>query len=253
MLLRTVSSDRAVHDIEQLRYYATEPDEFGREADEEAVLSQIVANAIKTELDNELGDAGVLSLSATWDSALMWSHYADEHRGICIEYDTRDQGHPRLEKVNYKAARAVKASDLWLWKAKGDEAAKRRVFDTYYYSKSWEWHYEKEWRDVSENNGVRSLPFQITAVLFGLRCDPSVIKSMVKLLAGYPQIKLWQMLPKNDSFELRRQIVNRDEIEQSGIRQPSFLLFKDIIWDDDFEKVDELDPPDLPADWVSGS
>lgn len=44
----------------------------------------------KRGLDSELGNEGVLTLSATWKSGLMWSHYADEHRGICIEYDTRD-------------------------------------------------------------------------------------------------------------------------------------------------------------------
>ncbi|MDP1620228.1 MAG: DUF2971 domain-containing protein [bacterium] len=30
---------------------------------------------------------GVLSLSATPSHMLMWSHYADHHRGFCVEYD----------------------------------------------------------------------------------------------------------------------------------------------------------------------
>lgn len=101
----------------------------------------------------------------------MWSHYADEHRGICIEYDTRDQNHPRLDQINYKAPRAVKTSDLWRWKARNDDKAKKRVIDTYFYSKSSEWRYEKEWRDVSEKSGVKGVPFRITALLFGLRWD----------------------------------------------------------------------------------
>lgn len=30
---------------------------------------------------------GVVSLSARWDSILMWSHYADHHRGFCIGFN----------------------------------------------------------------------------------------------------------------------------------------------------------------------
>ena len=31
---------------------------------------------------------GVCALGERADSILMWSHYADEHAGICIEFDT---------------------------------------------------------------------------------------------------------------------------------------------------------------------
>jgi len=30
----------------------------------------------------------VCSFSGTQYSIIMWSHYADQHRGFCIEYDT---------------------------------------------------------------------------------------------------------------------------------------------------------------------
>ncbi|MDR6114119.1 MULTISPECIES: DUF2971 domain-containing protein [Sphingomonas] len=242
MLLRTRSEKEAEGDISRLRYYSTEYGDYRKDETVESYLKTIVANKIKDELDDELGNEGVLALSSTWASALMWSHYADEHKGICIEYDTRDQDHPRLAPVNYRAPRAVKTSDLWLWKAKGDNFARQRVFDTYFYSKSSEWKYEKEWRDVSDKSGVRGVPFRITAILFGLRCDPSIITSFVRLLSDHPKIKLWQMLPKDDSFALRREQVDREEVQRAGIREPSFLLFKDLVWDENLELVDELKP-----------
>lgn len=37
---------------------------------------------------NELGKMSVLSFSARNDSILMWSHYADLHKGFCIGYKT---------------------------------------------------------------------------------------------------------------------------------------------------------------------
>ncbi len=204
---------------------------------------RMLANDIKRELDTELGNEGVLSLSATWKNGLMWSHYADEHRGICIEYDTGDQEHPRLASVNYKGPRAIKTSDLYRWKVRDNSDAKERVMRTYFYTKSGEWRYEREWRDVREKSGVTEVPFRTTAILFGLRCNSTVIKSVVKLLSDHPRIKIWQVLPKDDGFGLRRRQVDRDEIEALAIREPGFLMFKDIVSDDeDLEELEDLGP-----------
>ena len=244
MISRRKGEYEARGEIGRLRYYSSQYGDYQTDPKVDSYLTRTLANAIKRELDLELGEEGVLSLSATWKSGLMWSHYADEHRGICIEYDTRDQAHPRLKAVIYKGPRAIKTRDLYRWKLRNDPAAKEQVFKTYFYTKSNEWKYEKEWRDVSESNGVADSPFRITAILFGLRCDGSVIKSIVKLLNEHPQIKIWQVLPKNEEFGLRRYLVDRNEIDAMAVQEPSFLMFKDIVFDDanDHDEFEELGP-----------
>lgn len=243
MLLKRKPEEEARNDIGYLRYMSSEYGDYKTEPEVENYLMRMVANDIKRELDAELGNEGVLSLSATWKSGLMWSHYADEHRGVCIEYDTRDQQHPRLGSVDYKGPRAIKTSDLYRWKVREDTNAKDRVLKTYFYTKSGEWRYEREWRDVRELSGVTEVPFRTTAILFGLRCDSTVIKSVVKLLNDHPAIKIWQVLPKEDGFGLRRYLVDRDEIEALAIREPGFLMFKDIVWDDEaLEELEDLGP-----------
>lgn len=251
MLLKRKSEEEARSDIGYLRYMSSEYGDYKTEPEVENYLMRMVANDIKRELDAELGNEGVLSLSATWKSGLMWSHYADEHRGICIEYDTRNQLHPRLGSVDYKGPRAIKTSDLYRWKVREDADAKERVVKTYFYTKSGEWRYEREWRDVRDESGVTEVPFRTTAILCGLRCDSTVIKSIVKLLSDHPAIKIWQVLPKDEGFGLRRYQVDRDEIEALAIREPGFLMFKDIVWDDDgLEELEDLEPaleiPDQP-------
>lgn len=248
LLIQKEDRQSAANQIGYLRYLSTEYGDYETDAQVENYLKRLLASDIKTAVDKELGNAGILSLSATWRSALMWSHYADEHRGICIEYDTRDQEHPKLRSVSYRAPRAIKTSDLWRWKMRDDAAAKDIVLQTYFYSKSSEWKYEKEWRDVADASGPKDLPFRMTAIHFGLRCDASVITSIVKLLNDHEQIKLWQILPKEDSFRLRRTLVDRREIDAIGVREPAFLMFKDVVWPD----VDEQDVPganaaDVPA------
>ncbi|HEY1928277.1 MAG TPA: DUF2971 domain-containing protein [Caulobacteraceae bacterium] len=136
LLQRRKEKSEAAREVNRLRHMSSEYGDFRTNKDVDAYLVQILASRIKDELDDEFGQSGVLSLSATWSSGLMWSHYADEHRGICIEYDTRDQDHPHLAPVSYRAPRAIKTSDLIRWKARDDEAAKRRVIQTYFYAKS---------------------------------------------------------------------------------------------------------------------
>lgn len=241
MRSRRYERDEAAERIGYLRYMSTEYGDYRSEPKVEAYLSRMLATEIKDELDDELGNAGVVSLSETWKSALMWSHYADEHRGICIEYDTTEQAQPRLAPVNYKAPRAVSTTDLWAWKMRDDPAAREQVMQTYYYAKSAEWKYEREWRDVREKSGSASVPYRMTAVHFGMRCDVSVITTVVKLLTDHPEIKLWQIWPKDESFKLRRRAVPRDEIEAVGVREPAFLMFKDLV----FPTNDEEQPPEV--------
>ena len=47
-------------------------------------------------IDNRFG---IASLTTRYDDALMWSHYASSHAGICIEYDFKDYIE-QLDKTN---------------------------------------------------------------------------------------------------------------------------------------------------------
>jgi hypothetical protein len=253
LFLQTRDRDTASRDVGYLRYLSSEHGNYLTDPDVEDYLKRLLASDIKRELDSELGNAGVLSLSATWQSALMWSHYADEHRGICIEYDTTDQEHPHLGPVNYTAPRAIKTSDLWRWKMRDDAASADKVRQIYFYSKSSEWKYEREWRDVATTSRAVSVPFRMTAIHFGMRCDSAVVTSIVKLLADDRTTKLWHIRPKDDGFKLRRSLVDRDEIEAIGVREPSFLLFKDVVWPDlDEPAQPEPDSDDIPPVEIPG-
>ena len=246
MLQRRFDKAKAAEKVNYLRYLSTEYGDYETDKGVEAYLVRMLARDIKAELDDEFSRRGVLSLSATWSSALMWSHYADEHRGICVEYNTTDQEHPNLGPVSYRAPRAVKASDLVRWKGRDDQAAKARVIQTYFYAKSAEWKYEKEWRDVRDDNGVRELPFRISAIYFGLRCDIAVISSMVRLLNDKPQVKLYSIYPREETFQLRRRLIDRDEIDATAISEPGWLMFKDVVWDEEFDDLPESGTEVLP-------
>jgi len=194
----------------------------------ESYLKRLLGLKIERLLAAKLGGKGVLSLSEVWDSALMWSHYADHHRGICIEYDTTELSHPDIGAVNYGTSRNIKASDLIKWQLEGCAEAGKRVTSTHFFAKAPDWRYEKEWRDIAPASGVCPSRFRVTGVHFGFRCDSSVLTAIVKLYSGHNAIDLYEVY-LDDSFRLLRRDVDRDEIEACGISESRLLMFKDEV------------------------
>lgn len=80
-------------------------------ADNLARDSEADRDRILEDHQSSIDQLGVLSLSARWDSILMWSHYSDCHRGLCVEFrvdiDSTPFGSSLLtsaEAVDYSAA-----------------------------------------------------------------------------------------------------------------------------------------------------
>jgi hypothetical protein len=204
--------------------------EHGDYLTDDRCLKKLLAEKIMPLLHNEMANKGVFSLSETWQSPLMWSHYADEHRGICIEFDTTDVPHPYIGAVDYCRLRSVKASDIIDWKLQGSADAARRVYDTYFFAKAPEWKYEKEWRDIREPVGNADAGFSITSIYFGLKCEAAVITSVVKLLhSATRSIAFYQIYSRDGSFKLHRRQVDPNEVVALGVRSSAMLDFKDVI------------------------
>lgn len=118
-------------------------------------LNSLDANAERSKrLEDFMGLHGIVSLSETADNLLMWSHYADEHKGAVVELliDERAPfktfnitGCPAssdatFSKVNYRKRRNYPIGDT----ADPLESIKKH----YYLTKSDEWIYEKEHRFI---------------------------------------------------------------------------------------------------------
>lgn len=106
---------------------------------------------------------GVLALTEVRDNILMWSHYSDGHRGICIEFEVSDQ-----TLVLGKAERVTYSGDLPKFTIElpslGD------AWRTAALTKSLHWEYEHEWRvvDTLHGAGSRQIPTEaITGVIVG--------------------------------------------------------------------------------------
>ncbi|WP_311238478.1 MULTISPECIES: DUF2971 domain-containing protein [unclassified Xanthomonas] len=184
--------------------------------------------AAKREIDGRvreiLGSRGMLTLSSRWDSPLMWSHYADSHRGFCIEYDATNHRCQHLAPVDYASDRGVKLSDIAGWKLQNDERALRAVVESAYFRKSPDWAYEEEWRDVSRGFGAGCAPFDICGITFGMRCPRHVMTALMLVFSGHKvKPNFYEASFKPGSFEMSRNLVDPNEV--AHIRPSGAMVF----------------------------
>jgi hypothetical protein len=67
---------------------------------------------------------GVLCFSKDWQNPVLWSHYADKHRGICLGFCVPDKW---LTEIKYSAERLA-ANEDWL---QAKDAAKEKTVLTF--------------------------------------------------------------------------------------------------------------------------
>lgn len=82
---------------------------------------------------------GVLCLTESSASLLMWAHYAASHKGFALGFDARHPWFAGARPVLYDPERPTVVVSL---------AGSRDEGEEYLYRKSDEWRYEREWRLV---------------------------------------------------------------------------------------------------------
>lgn len=136
---------------------------------------------------------------------LMWSHYGDSHKGVCLEFKVSDESpigaalrceylsnYPKLEVYNYSESHHLKPL----------------------LSKAEVWFYEQEYRIISEEraqsntpgmiiteDGFLELPFDaLQSIIVGCKADYDAVRDLVK--RENPAIKVKRAIMKRSKYEL---------------------------------------------------
>lgn len=169
----------------------------------------LLRNHIQRELLRQY-DKGIVSLAERCDCPLMWSHYGEQHRGLCIGYSVPREVAGELHRVRYGGARRVGASDVAAM-LDSDEAARGEVDEAVLLRKASGWSYEKEWRLIG-HRGVQDSPLELEEIIFGIRCRRSVKYAVMKALAGRePGVRFGEMREVRDSFKIEKHDVCLDD------------------------------------------
>jgi hypothetical protein len=230
MLASLLPIERARMTISEPYYTATELGEPEKDKTARDYYIKRLADDVLHALRDEYAKFGVLSLAGRWNCPLMWSHYAKHLKGVCVEYATADATFEKLQPVNYGRPRTIRASTLVEWKLRKSLEARRSIEEVLFFTKASQWRYEKEWRAIVEHAGTASAPARLTAIHFGLRCDTSVIKSLVLLHKHKESApKFYTMHVCDNGFRLSRRLIDVDEIHATGLQSSVLFDFRDIF------------------------
>ena len=153
------SKNAAQQTIDTLEYDATNPE---YEEAPPGPLNWLLGQEMERELLRQY-DRGVLSLAKRFNCPLMWSHYGDQHRGICLGYRIPHAARSKLHPVDYGGERTVLASSVAAM-LKGDEKARDAVDSAVLLKKARDWRYEKELRLLGPRGDADS-PLELIEVL----------------------------------------------------------------------------------------
>ncbi len=127
--------------------------------------------ALKTQFNNA---EGIFCATATPRSALMWSHYAFNHTGFCLQYAVyEDPLLSLMQRVRY-------SPDFPIRTVLSDAPGRSES----YLQKSPEWSYEQEWRfttltgDCEVQLGNRA----VTGIIFGARIEPAMKQTLLQMV-----------------------------------------------------------------------
>ena len=141
-------------------------------------------DALRAYKDQMAARFGVLCFSKHWHNPVLWSHYADRHRGICLGFDVDSRGAKAVAYQSERPQLRIPPSQV--------------NADQLLYTKFLDWHYEEEWRNwiqIDEREPATGLYFynfdsyvQLREVIIGPLCEVSEAK--VKHALGDSEAKI---------------------------------------------------------------
>jgi len=202
----------AAHQLADIAYHATNPEysEGKKKKAEERLLTQ----KIKGELVRHY-ERGVCCFSTTYSSPVLWGHYGEQHRGLCVGYGTDRAPKPQLQRAVYGGSRIIRTSTLVRAFLQDDRNAKDELDRDVLLRKARGWSYEREWRLVGVQ-GLHASPLLLKEITFGLRCPLSVKHAVVQSLLGREKPpRFYEIDTEPGRYVLRRRVLDKDALSRN--------------------------------------
>lgn len=181
--------------VEEILYYAGDPN-YEMDDPIHFLLGSYLGDEVRGRYNR-----GIVSLAERATCPLMWSHYGDQHKGICLGYSAPPD--VDMEPVAYGGARSIKLS-LVRDMVDGDQTAARAVDQAVLLKKAKAWSYEREWRLIGDR-GLQHSPLELEEVIFGMRCPGAVMFAVARALENrHCPIKLYEIREKPHTFLLQK-------------------------------------------------
>lgn len=173
---------------------------------------------LKNTFADQKSSMGISCLSEVPDSLLMWSHYANNHRGFCVSYSLLALN----QKLQFSAIPVLYTQErVCLRSISLDQDALNKetmsLFIQSLTSKSPEWSYEKEWRIIrdeaacgsrwdDENKGALLDAISPSAIFLGC-CASDELTSTLKQYCQNNKIPLHKMKKDPLLYRLKKETI----------------------------------------------
>lgn len=216
----------AVNKLNEIAYHATNPEyEISvKEAECWLLTSEIQAELLKR------CDKGICCFSASYNDPLLWSHYADQHKGFHVGYSLDRNPKPVVHKIEYGGNRTIPMALISAAILNETEESLSNLDLKVLLRKAPSWKYEKEWRLIGRK-GVQESPLLLCEITFGLRCPAAIRYAVISALkARGDDIAFYEMHQTRGSFQLARERVDYGEILASfpAVARSGVEVFGDL-------------------------
>ncbi|MBP7654141.1 DUF2971 domain-containing protein [Candidatus Dependentiae bacterium] len=146
-------------------------------------------------------NSGILSLSEDPMNPLMWAHYAESHKGICIGFKLEGfEDKDKILKVQYSnEIPDIRLGEILYF----DGRLSTKLFAT----KAIDWAYEKEWRILTKKgDNYEDIPGKICEIILGYRIDDTTKKNVSKI-CNEKNIKYYFCDKVEDKFEFYKSVI----------------------------------------------
>lgn len=162
----------------------------------------IKSNIPKEEISkSHLNGIGIISFTESIDNILMWSHYADSHKGMAIGFNPLHIFFKGLQRVRYTTQRPDLRKEF------------PKIVGVELFFKSEQWIYEKEWRIVESFNKASCVLNAKTKEISNKIPIPSCFPNLAMLIVPQDAIESITFGVNSDinKIEEIRALINSDE------------------------------------------
>ncbi|QUM75539.1 DUF2971 domain-containing protein [Moritella sp. 24] len=176
-----------------------------------------------SNIDSQLNDVGIFSLSTCPLTQLLWAHYTEDHKGVCIGF-TPTEGKklndpayclqvsysdsiPKMSPEGFKSQMSFSMTESGgMYASSYQLAFSDETFRSAISTKPTCWSYEKEWRYVEPIGGEFPWPGKLSEIVFGLKCPEERREYYIKLAErNVPnEVFLYEIVIKSGSNKIER-------------------------------------------------
>lgn len=161
-------------------------------------LKKRLIEIINREKEKVFDEVGIASFSERPVNLMLWSHYANWHQGICLQFNWR------LDRELFDPLIKVKYCETMPRLTYNPAFKDGNKITEALTTKSNVWERENEWRVIKPKKGLYKFNREcLTAIFLGLKCSEEYKAKVIEATEVYPDIRVYYSLPHNTEFGMR--------------------------------------------------